>query len=76
MTSVNELIKEILKFKPGDWYSNEDLRKKLQNAYNKVDFKVSVNASDICSFYNAKRQQQRELGVQINGYLILPDEAI
>lgn len=71
MTSVNQLIKEILKFKPGDWYSNEDLKKKLQDAYNKVDFNIQASASDICSFYNAKRQQQRELGIQINGYLII-----
>lgn len=74
MTSANQTIKEILNFEVGDWYSTDELKIKLQKAYDKVDFRVTAKASDVCAFYNAKRQQQREFGVQVNGYKILDNE--
>lgn len=74
MTSTNQTIREILNFKPGEWYSSEELKVRLQKAYDQIDFRVIAKASDVCAFYNAKRQQQREFKIQVNGYKILNNE--
>lgn len=66
-----DTIRGLLNLKKGDWIDNKTLKLKIQIAYNKVDFGKTAKASDILFFYNGKKQQKRENGVQLNGYLIL-----
>ena len=60
-----------LDLKVGEWYSNKYLKELLQNTYLKEGISKTAKASDIALFYKVKDKQIREMGVQVNGKLII-----
>lgn len=66
-----EKIKNWLNLESGDWVDNKTLKRIIQDAYRVAGIKQTAKASDILFFYQAKKHQKRENGVQINGYKIL-----
>lgn len=57
--------------KIGEWYSNKQIKEKLQKYYLISGINKIAKASDINLFYEVKDKQIREFGVQINGKLII-----
>lgn len=57
--------------KIGEWYSNKQIKDKLQKYYLLNGINKIAKASDISLFYSVKDKQIREFGVQINGKLII-----
>lgn len=57
--------------KIGEWYSNKQIKDKLQKYYLLNGIDKIAKASDINLFYSVKDKQIREFGVQINGKLII-----
>mgnify|MGYP003445991036 FL=1 len=57
--------------KIGEWYSNKQIKDKLQKYYLLNGINKIAKASDINLFYSVKDKQIREFGVQINGKLII-----
>lgn len=66
---INNVAKHI-KIKP-DWYSNRELKERLQGFYNKVNPKLKAKATDIDKFYHAKPKSRRIGGKSVRGYEII-----
>jgi hypothetical protein len=60
-------IRQDLNFQQNEWYSVQDVRKRIQISYKKFQIEKSVVAGDIMFFYRVKESRRKK----VRGYVVL-----
>ena len=61
----------LFNFQPGNKYSREYIKVKLQEIYDQLGFKKKAKANDLDEYFITKRSQFRENGKKIEGFEII-----
>ena len=61
----------LFNFQPGNKYSREYIKEKLQEIYDQLGFKKKAKANDLDEYFITKRSQFRENGKKIEGFEII-----